>query len=45
MECSKSPSPLNMESTIIIDAEITATATTDMIEITFMKFFFRLDRR
>jgi hypothetical protein len=45
MECSKSPSPLNIDNTIMIAAEIIATATTEIIEITLIKFFFRLDRR
>jgi hypothetical protein len=36
---------LNIDKTIIIEAEIIATAITEITEITFMKFFFRLERR
>jgi hypothetical protein len=36
---------LNIDSTIIIAAEIIATATTEITEMTFIKFFFRFERR
>ena len=34
-----------MDKTIIIAAEISATATTEMAEIILMKFFFRVEKR
>ena len=36
---------MNIDNTIIIAAEIIATAITEITEITFIKFFFRLERR
>src|SRR5688500_5237454 len=42
---SKLSNPLKTESTIINAAVVNATLTTERIEITFMKFFFLLERR
>jgi hypothetical protein len=42
---SKSPRPLKIERMIIIAAVMMLTETTEIIEITLMKFFFRFEKR
>lgn len=44
-EWMRSPNPLNIERTMMIAALMIPTATTEIMDITLIKFFFLLDKR